>query len=223
MKKVFFAAILVLFLAACTNQQGAPANDADNQRNNVSKVSDHPSRNGEHINNPDIIPSETGEKVRTTNRDGQTYPGVGQNIYSSIGTSGIHEGGVSSYFESILKGEGIDGVSVFVVDDAVILARNKAENTNHKYDNMQNQLLSGDKGESGKGQLEGVKPDGQQNHDNLHQAKQKMNEMFNGHVTILTVTQDGALDVIDGIKKSVENKQYSQASQQLLKLLNMTK
>ncbi|MDY0396194.1 hypothetical protein RWE15_19840 [Virgibacillus halophilus] len=114
---------------------------------------------------------------------------------------------------------------MFVVDDAVILARDKAENTNHSYDNVQKQLLSGNEGESGKGQAKGVKPDNQQNadnHDNLQEAKQKMHEMFDGHVTILTVTQQGANDLIKGIKKSVENKQYSQASQQLLKLLDMT-
>lgn len=68
---------------------------------------------------------------------------MGHDIYSSIGSSGIHEGGISSYFGSLLESEGITGVEVFVVDDSVILARNKKQTTSHQYDNLQNQVLSG--------------------------------------------------------------------------------
>lgn len=223
MKKIAGIFAVLLILAACANQQqGAPANDVQNDRNNVSHVADHPPQNGQRLDNPNIIPSETSDKTRTTNRDGETYSGVGKDIYSTIGTSGIHAGGISSYFQSILEGEGIDGVSVFVVDDAVILARDKAATSSHKYDNTQKQLLSGNKGQSGKGESNGVADGNGNDLDNLQQAKHKMQEMFNGNVTVLTITQPGATDLISGIKKDVENHQYQRASNDLLKLLNMT-
>src|SRR5699024_12484536 len=91
----------------------------------------------------------------------------------------------SSHFESVLKGKGITGVKVFVVDDSVVLARTKKETTSHEYDQMQRNLLSGTEGMAGKGELKGV--EGSQNedeksYDSLDQAKNEINEMFNGNV-----------------------------------------
>ncbi|MCC2251026.1 MAG: hypothetical protein ACQEWU_12710 [Bacillota bacterium] len=212
--------LITALLTACTANDNSAMEDEHTNDMNMANVSDH--ANQENLNNPNIIPSETSDKTRTTNKKGTTYSGMGQNLYSSIGSSGIHEGGVSSFFESILKSEGITGIKVFVVDDSVILARNNEQTTSHQYDDMQKDLLSGTEGLSSKGETEEVENNNEKNpNDNLQQAKNKMNEMFNGDVKILTVTQPGAVELIEGIKENIMDSAYSEASNQLLELFNM--
>lgn len=201
-------------LAACT--EGDNAEESTEQPNMEEVGYSH-----ENMNDPDIIPGVSRDKKDTTNNSGSTYSGMGQNLYSTIGTSGVHEGGISSYFESILEGEGITGVKVFVVDDSVILARNKAENTSHEYDTMQRNLLSNTEGMSGKGEPDGA-GNGAQIDDNLSQAMKKMDEMFNGNVKVLTVTNPESADLIEGIKEKIMDSSYEEASSDLLELLNMT-
>ncbi len=201
-------------LAACT--EGNNAEESTEQPNMEEVGYSH-----ENMNDPDIIPGVSRDKKETTNNSGSTYSGMGQNLYSTIGTSGVHEGGVSSYFESILEGEGITGVKVFVVDDSVILARNKAENTSHEYDSMQRNLLSNTEGMSGKGEPDGA-GNGAQIDDNLSQAMKKMDEMFNGNVKVLTVTNPESADLIESIKEKIMDSSYEEASSDLLELLNMT-
>lgn len=201
-------------LAACT--EGNNAEESTEQPNMEEVGYSH-----ENMNDPDIIPGVSRDKKDTTNNSGSTYSGMGQNLYSTIGTSGVHEGGISSYFESILEGEGITGVKVFVVDDSVILARNKAENTSHEYDSMQRNLLSNTEGMSGKGEPDGA-GNGAQMYDNLGQAMEKMDEMFNGNVKVLTVTNPESADLIEGIKEKIMDSSYEEASSDLLELLNMT-
>jgi hypothetical protein len=149
---------------------------------------------------------------------------MGNNIYSTIGTSGVHEGGVSSYFESILNGEGITGVKVFVVDDSIVLARNKKETTSHEYDSMQKKVLSGTEGMTGK---EEPQPQEKQHgdntdHDNLNQAKKMMHDMFNGNVKILTVTDPKATDLVSQIEENIQSSAYKEAADNISRLLNMT-
>ncbi|WP_404452311.1 hypothetical protein LG329_18360 [Virgibacillus necropolis] len=220
-KAMAFILGIAIVLSACANgqEEAIDANQPDGADiNNVSHY-----QTDTNLNDPSIIPSESGEKTETTNEHGTTNNGMGQDIYSSIGSSGIHEGGVSSYFESILEGEGITGVKVFVVDDSVILARKEKQTTSHQYDQMQNDVLSGTEGMSGKGEPEGVEDSQSESHDNFNQAKKKMNEMFKGNVKILTVTNPEALNLIVSIEKNIKSSSYEAASEDLLKLLKMTK
>ncbi|MBT2217932.1 hypothetical protein KK120_19190 [Virgibacillus dakarensis] len=213
---------IAIIVSACNNQDQGAANANRLDEENTTNVSDHSHNNNqEGLNNPDVIPSEIGDKTSTTNKDGTTYSGMGNSIYGSIGSSGIHEGGVSSYFESILEGQGITGVKVFVIDDSVVLARNKEETTSHRYDNIQNDLLSGNEGMSGKGEPEGVKDGKEESLDNLEQAKKEVNDMFNGNVKILTVTNPGAVDLIESIKDNIMASSYQDASKEVLQLLQM--
>ncbi|WP_106497852.1 hypothetical protein [Lentibacillus sp. Marseille-P4043] len=212
---------MALFASACANQDQGAADADQLNGEDTTNVSNH-SADNEGLDNPDIIPSELSNKKSTTNKDGTTYSGMGNSIYGTIGSSGVHEGGISSYFESILKGQGITGVKVFVIDDSVVLARNKAGTTSHKYDNMQNDLLSGNEGMSGKGEPEGVEDGKNESHDNLDQAKEEVNDMFNGNVKILTVTNPEALDLIEQIKEDIKSSSFQTASNDLLKLLQMT-
>lgn len=218
---------VLVVLSACTNNQ-EPRAAEPNQPNteNTKSVYDNPPKDDKDLANPLIIPSESGEKTETTNEYGTRYKGMGNNIYSTIGTSGVHEGGVSSYFESVLKGEGISGVKVFIVDDSVILARKKAETTSHEYDHMQKDVLSGTEGMMGKGEPQGVK--GSQNpndktYDNLDQAQEMIDDMFNGNVKILTVTDPKAVDIINQIEDNIKGSAYQEATDDILKLLNMSK
>lgn len=215
-KKITVVTGIAIMLTACNvdNQEEAIDDTA-----NINNVANHPT----DLNDPSVIPSETGDKKETTNQHGSTYNGMGNDIYGSIGSSGIHEGGISSYFGSILEGEGITGVDVFVVDDSVILARNKEQTTSHKYDNLQNDVLRGTEGMSGKGEPKGVKDSQEESNDNLDQAKAEINDMFNGNVKILTVTNPKALDLIESIKENIKSESFEAASNDILELFKMSK
>lgn len=215
--KIIFAIGLAILLSACNAEDDQ--DEAMDGTSNINNVSHHPT----DVDDPSIIPSETGEKKETTNKHGTTNNGMGTDIYSSIGSSGIHEGGLSSYFGSILDGEGITGVEVFVIDDSVILARNEKQTTSHQYDQMQNDVLSGTDGMSGKGEPKGVNDSQKASHDNLDQAKAQINKMFSGNVKILTVTDPKALDLIASIKENIKSSSYQAASDNILSLFKMTK
>ncbi|ASK63740.1 hypothetical protein CFK37_17035 [Virgibacillus phasianinus] len=217
---IFFVFSLAILLSACNGNgqdEALRTNDANDGANinNVSHDSD--------LNDPSVIPSENGDKTDTTNKNGTSYDGMGNDTYGSIGSSGIHEGGLSSFLESKLKGVGITGVKVFAIDDSVVLARKDKQTTSHEYDNLQNDVLSGTEGMSGKGEPKGVNDSKNKSHDNLDQAKEKMNKMFNGNVKILTVTDPKAIDLINSIKENIKAVSYQAAADDLLKLLKMTK
>lgn len=216
-KKITLVFGVAIMLSACnTNQEGAVGDDGTN----IDNVSHHPT----DVDDPSVIPSETGDKTETTNKHDSTYNGMGNDIYGSIGSSGIYEGGLSSYFGSVLEGEGITGVEVFVVDDSVILARSKEQTTSHEYDDLQNDVLSGTEGMSGKGEPQGVEDSPKKvSHDNLAQAKAQIKKMFNGNVKILTVTDPAALDLIKSIKENIKSESYQTASNEILTLFQMTK
>lgn len=112
---------------------------------------------------------------------------------------------------------------MFVVDDSVVLAREKQQTTSHKYDEMQSNVLSQSDGMSGKGEPEGVEGSQNESHDNLNQAKEMVTEMFNGNVKILTVTDPKAVDLINSIKENIMSSSYQEASSDLLTLLKMSK
>ncbi|GGH77875.1 hypothetical protein JOD43_001419 [Pullulanibacillus pueri] len=223
-KKVLIVPLLgaATLLSACSaqNPNGASANDSTPDTH-LTNVADQGTKDKD-LSDSSIIPSETSDKTRTTNKDGSSYKGLGQDIYGSIGSSGIHEGGISSYFESILEGQGITGVKVFVVDDAVVLARAKSENTSSQYSNAQRHLLSNTSGMSGKGEVQGT--EGKEvSTDNLDQASKSIRKMFNGNVKILTATDPKVPDLVEKVKADLESSSYEAASRDLLTLLNMTK
>lgn len=215
---------LALTFTACSNEESQGVGAENNEHTRTEMDADMTNETNKDLNDADVIPSETGDKKETTNRDGKTHSGMGKSLYGSIGSSGIYEGGISSYFESILKGEGISGVHVFVIDDTVVLARAKPETTSHQYDSMQKDVLNGNEGKSGKGELEGNKQRSNRNDgDNLKQARKKMNEMFSGNVKILTVTDQKTMQLTKNIKKEIKNGAYQKAADDVLKLLKMTK
>jgi hypothetical protein len=223
MKKWLTLIFAAMLLSACSGQQGANdhqvgAVDLDFHDKSINKKGTghvHTNSKGAHV-----IPSIDRAKKKTTD----TVQGLGTNVYSTIGSSGLHDGGISSHLESRLSAAGIPGIKVFVLDDTVILARGKAEVTSTSYDSMQNKVLSNTSGISGKGALSGVNPKPDTD-DNLDKAKALMNKSFNGQVQILTVTNPTALTLIDRIKTNLKNNSpnYRTLSSDINTLVQMTR
>jgi len=192
------------------HQQGASVYD--------SKVAERDIKDGR------IIPSAHGEKTQSTDEHGGRTHGMGSNVYSTIGSSGLHDGGISSHLESRLSGEGIEGVEVFVLDDTVILANSETQATANQYDPVQSHVLSGTDGMSGRGEPEEVTAK-EATDDNLEKARDYMNQVFNNNVQILTVTNPKAVELMEKIKNDLKSKNvpYSQVSTDIITLIKMTK
>ncbi|KOP83989.1 hypothetical protein AMS60_09505 [Bacillus sp. FJAT-21945] len=181
-----------------------------------------------NLNDGLVIPSENGAKRQTTDEHGGTSHGTGTNVYSLIGSSGLHDGGISSHLESRLGGEGITGIKVFVLDDTVILARATPEVTSTQYDAMQEHTLNGVDGMSRKDLNKKDTANttaAQEEDDNLIKAKSFMNKVFNGNVQTLTVTNPAAVELIEKIKNDIkaDSVPYNEVSKDIITLIKMTK
>jgi len=221
----FFGAVLML--TACASQNGIKENEvgaAENINYHDQSVNNKGNGHVHNQNSVNVIPSVDRAKKSTTNRNSQTTEGIGTNVYSLIGSSSLHDGGISSHLESRLSGEGIPGIKVFVLDDTVILARAKQEVTSTRYDELQNKVLKSTSGLSGKGNLDGVDQDKLNNDDNLDRAKEVIDKAFNGNVQVLTITNPKALPLIDGIKANIKakNPSYSKLSSDIITLVKMS-
>ncbi|MFZ7942434.1 hypothetical protein [Neobacillus sp. 19] len=217
---------VLLILSACSAQQGENrVGAAENLHEKSLNTKGNGQVHGTKTSSPDVIPSVDRAKKQTTNAKNQTTNGVGTNVYSMIGSSSLHDGGISSHLESRLSGEGIPGIKVFVLDDTIILARAQPETTSTRYDEMQNKVLSNTAGLSGKGEQKGVDPSKLNTDDNLDHAKELMNKAFNGQVQILTITNPKALPLIDGIKSNIKSDapNYSSLSSDILTLIKMSR
>jgi hypothetical protein len=220
MKRISFMILLgvMLLLGSCSAQQEMRGNAEDLHDNSLnSKGNGH-----EHgKNNANVIPSVDRNKKQTTAAD--TASEIGANVYSLIGSSSLHDGGISSHLESRLAGAGITGIKVFVLDDTVILARAAKEATSTRYDDMQNKVLRNDSGLSAKGFSQDGVEQTTNDDDNLAQAKDLMNKAFNGQTQVLTITNPKALPLIEGIKTNIKsaNPSYSKLSSDIITLVQM--
>lgn len=199
---------MLFILGACSAQNEGKENKVGAQNLDYHNQSINKKGNGGHYGNKNsvhVIPSIDRAKKRTTNEHNQTIRGMGTNVYSLIGSSSLHDGGISSHLESRLSGEGIPGIKVFVIDDTIFLARAGQEVTSTRYDELQSKVLKGTSGQSGKGTQDGVDTGRQLNSDdNLDQAKEVMSKAFNNQVQILTITNPKAMPLIDRIKANIK-------------------
>ncbi|TLS52647.1 hypothetical protein FE782_08420 [Paenibacillus antri] len=206
MKRSYQAAVAVLF-GISSLASGCAGNDrtaADNEQVVPHEGHDDGAGTSAHGGDIGVIPSVSGPKTHTTNERGRTTSGMGTSVYSMIGSSGLHEGGVSSHIESRISAEGVEGVEVFVIDDTVILAREKSSNVSNRYDALQNEVLSPTQGMSGKGARgEGTKTERSAEDDNLAIAKKQVEAMFDNHVRILTATDAKAVELIERIQSKM--------------------
>jgi hypothetical protein len=223
----------LLILTACAGQQNTldeNVNAEEGQHGAHNNSVYDQSVKTRNINDGLIIPSENGEKKQTTDEHGGVTHGTGTNVYSLIGSSGLHDGGISSHLESRLGGEGITGIKVFVLDDTVILARAKPDVTSTQYDSMQKQVLNGTEDIS-RSDIDKEETANQNNtltedaDDNLEKAKSYMNQVFNGNVQTLTVTNPEAVTLIEKIKNNLKADAvpYDTVSKDIITLVKMTK
>lgn len=211
-----------LLLSACGGQTGAIDPEAATQTVGTKQ------HGQAHPNDPKTIPSYDSQKTVTTNERGQQVRGMGMNVYSLIGSSSLTEGGISSHIRSRLESQGIDGVKVFVLDDSVILARSEPQIVTNQPDELQKKVLNPVEGMSGKGSeinMQGVSGQNPIDTDNMANAKELVESMFDGHVQIMTVTNPQALDLIDSITRKLQASPVSEQSvaSDIAKLLKMAK
>ncbi|MGG3308142.1 hypothetical protein ABER23_12005 [Paenibacillus lautus] len=206
---------LLLSLTACLNQNDNQQNAQSMEQRNADAV---------HLHSTDVIPSYHGPKTETTNVHGKTTSGMGMSVYSMIGSSSLHEGGVSSHVQSRLASSGIEGVKAFVLNDTIILARAESRVSSNQYDNMQQKVLSQTQGMSGKGEPnQGVIGAKSADNDNMSQAKEQVKSMFNEEVQILTVTNPQAPELIDRIASKLHGAPRDESiARDITKLLQMT-
>lgn len=209
-------AAAIIALSACANQ-------SDNQVQMQSVT--HGNTDAHQMHNIDTIPSYDGPKTQTTNQFGKTTSGMGMSVYSLIGSSSLHEGGITSHVQSRLAGKGIEGVKVFVLNDTVILARAKSVISSNHYDEMQMKVLSQAEGLSGKGEPnEGIVGDKKVDSDNLAEAEEQVKAMFGGNVQILAITNPQAPELIDRIASKLHTSPAdSTIAKDISKLLQMHK
>ncbi|MED4227019.1 hypothetical protein [Neobacillus cucumis] len=222
----YYAPVMISFLVltGCSMQQRENQVDAAKLHDQTLNTKGNGHVHGS-TNNPNVIPSVDRAKKQTTNANGQTTNGLGTNVYSLIGSSSLHDGGISSHLESRLSQAGIPGIKVFVLDDTVILARAQAATTSTRYDEMQQKVLTNTSGLSGKGNLDGVDADKLNTDDNLDKAKDLMTKAFDGQVQILTITNAKAMPLIDGIKANIKADQtnYTKLASDMNTLIKMAR
>ncbi|WP_432775480.1 hypothetical protein AAFJ72_20290 [Brevibacillus gelatini] len=193
---------IALLLAACNNQ-AAPQEPARTQ-------SVHPDRAGETV-----IPSVDRDKKLTTNAHGTTFSGMGNNLYSSIGSSHLHSGGPSTKLEAQLGAAGVHGVQALIVGDAIFLAPATANQASiNSMDPMQSHLLSNYAGSSSRGNdtangIAGAKARtnttgvlGTSDRDALFtQARTVVERLYGTDAKIWTVHSKKGIDSLEKVKK----------------------
>ncbi|KIL42473.1 hypothetical protein SD70_00800 [Gordoniibacillus kamchatkensis] len=192
----------VIALPAC--QQRAAQNQVKAQTAAPAPPVSQPMDGHTHINDASVIPSVGSPKVRTTNEHGGTSYGMGSSVYSVIGSSGLHSEGLSSHLESRLSGAGISDVKVLALDDMVILATGSRRPASSTYDAMQQQVLSGTSGMSGKtqepGKSVGTSGTGPAGDDNLDAAEVQIKQFLGSNVKVYKVEGSQAVDTIGRIR-----------------------
>lgn len=220
--------LALIILAGCNNQENQNGNVAPSTANANVQGHVHPDSGKIQIPgyNEDTGRIE-GSTVKANNYEGHTVQNAGTSVYSTIGSSGLHEGGISAHLQSRLTGAGIEGIKVLVLDDAVILGREKKQIVSTSYDPMQNKVLNSTSGTSGTGTANMSRPpealppgkaggekvngtsgtsgtSGVPASDNLEAARGQIAEMFGNNVRILTVERKEAVASIDRIKKEMQ-------------------
>lgn len=190
---LFYTAVLAIALTAC-----ARANPPQDQTHMQGLPNGH--MNSSQLHNPDEIPSYHGPKTQTTNEYGKTTSGMGTTVYSLIGSSSLHEGGVTAHVQSRLSSKGIENIKVFVLGDTIFLARSESGTSSSQYDAMQQKVLSQTEGLSGKGEPDqGIVGDTKTHVDDLAQANKLVQTMFDGKVNIVSITNPNAPKLIEQI------------------------
>lgn len=215
--------LLVLAMTACGNQP-----KVQDQSETKSAEHAHELEGSTHIPgyNEDTGRME-GSTAKANNADGNVSKSMGTSVYSLIGSSSLHDGGISAHLQSRLSSAGVEGIDVLVLDDTVILGRAEKKIVATDYDPMQHKVLNGTAGTSATGvaregrpaeklpgaQDQATKMNGtkgtsgsanQASSDNLEEARRQISSMFDGHVRILVTENPEAIKAMERFKKEMQ-------------------
>lgn len=210
----------VLLLTACVNQ-AAPA-----------PTPQPPARTQSLAQNPNdatVIPSVDRDKQFTTNSQGHTYSGMGNALYSSMGSSHLHTGGPSTKLEAQLKAAGVHGVQAMIVNDAIYLAPSTANAQSiNQMDPMQSHLISNYSGSSSRGHDAAHTKSGSgtagtlgtSDHQNTFaQARTQIERIYGTDTPVKFVSSKKGIKALETVKKHMRDQKNQQAMAEQLNVL----
>lgn len=202
--QVISAAVI---LSSCTAApQGPQSNSIQQQSVPGPAAHPHQARSNQ---DPLVIPQYNGTKADSTNQHGTTFSGMGTNVYSQIGSSGLLSGGISSKVESRLDKIGLPGIKALVLGDMVILGQ--SEQQLHGATHEQHRVLNPNEGSSGKGLMRGARVPGtttriQSTQDTpLNRAAREVESFFGGNVRVMAVHSKEDLNAMERIKSDLNS------------------
>ena len=215
---------MLLLLSACGNTQTTPQQQNGAQTQSATHAG-HGQRDGGMV-----IPSVDRDKKLTTNRDDNTYSGMGTSLYSTIGSSGLHAGGPSTSLESRLNAAGIHGVQALIVNDMILVAPTSADTASiNQMDPMQAHLLTNYTGSSARGP---EWPDGtsgsmgtkSQNNNSFARIRDQVDRLYGSDAEVWTVTSREGVKAFEQVKKQMrENRGDKIQTEQINALLREAK
>lgn len=215
---------VVLLLTACNNQ-AAPQHPTRTQSLAPAVPQQLTQTQSLHQagNMDTVIPSVDRDKKLTTNAHGTTYSGMGNDLYSSIGSSHLHSGGPSTKLEAQLNAAGVHGVQALIVNDVVFLAPSTAKSQSiNQMDPMQSHLLSNFAGSSNRGHEPSDNMPGKMGgngtagtlgtsdrHATFKQARAQVERMYGTDAEVRIVTSKKGVDALEKVKKHMKENKHT--------------
>ncbi|MDC0761503.1 MULTISPECIES: hypothetical protein [Brevibacillus] len=210
----------VLLMTACMNQ-AAPPTKPHPPAHTQSTVQTPKGAN--------VIPSVDRDKKFTTNAHGHTYSGMGNALYSSMGSSHLHTGGPSTKLEAQLKAAGVHGVQALIVNDAIYLAPSTANTQSiNQMDPMQSHLISNYSGSSSRGHDAAHTKSGSgtagtlgtSDHQNTFaQARTQIERIYGTDTPVKVVNSKKGIQALETVKKQMKNHKNNQTMAEQLSVL----
>jgi hypothetical protein len=184
----------------------------------------HPAEHHPHTKSIKVIPHFNGDKVRTTNKNGTTYSGMGSGIYGRIGTSSLHDTPESITLENRLESAGITGISVLALGDSVYIGDPDHHIRSKNSKPQPHNVLSPNEGASGKGYMSpkatgysiGQRDITETNQDLI---RHEVEGVYGKKVKIYTVHDPKAIKTIKKVKTDVRaGKPLSKLTSELQKI-----
>ncbi|NTU21614.1 hypothetical protein HPY28_14920 [Brevibacillus sp. HB1.2] len=210
----------VLLMTACMNQ-AAPPTKPHPPAHTQSTVQTPKGAN--------VIPSVDHDKKFTTNAHGHTYSGMGNALYSSMGSSHLHTGGPSTKLEAQLKATGVHGVQALIVNDAIYLAPSTANTQSiNQMDPMQSHLISNYSGSSSRGHDAAHTKSGSgtagtlgtSDHQNTFaQARTQIERIYGTDTPVKVVNSKKGIQALETVKKQMKEHKNNQTMAEQLSVL----
>ncbi|UKL00857.1 hypothetical protein [Brevibacillus brevis] len=212
----------VLLLTACMNQAAPPTKPQPHPPARTQSVAQAPK-------GATVIPSVDRDKKLTTNAHGHTYSGMGNALYSSMGSSHLHTGGPSTKLEAQLKAAGVHGVQALIVNDAIYLAPSTANAQSiNQMDPMQSHLISNYSGSSSRGHDDARTKSGSgtsgtlgtSDHRNTFaQARTQIERIYGTDTPVKFVSSKKGIKALETVKKHIRDQKNQQAMAEQLNVL----